>query len=97
MQKIIWKYELETTDIQKLELPKGAEILTVQVQKGIPCLWALVDPSIEIPKERRVIAIFGTGNFINSIAHFSGMKYIATYQLLAGNFIGHVFELINKL
>lgn len=29
----IWKYELETTDIQDIEMPKGSEVLTVQMQK----------------------------------------------------------------
>ncbi len=44
--KRVYKYELKVDDVTELQLPSGAEILTVQVQYGIPCLWALIDPNV---------------------------------------------------
>lgn len=86
-KKTIWKYRLKVTDEQLLEMPIGAEILTVQVQDGEPCLWALVDP--DAVRENRKIYIFGTGNpLLNSI---SILKYISTFQQLSGKLVWHVF------
>ena len=43
--KTIWKFQFENKGMFGLDMPKGAEILTVQTQEGIPCIWALVDPN----------------------------------------------------
>lgn len=56
----IFKYPLRVDDRQTVQLPKGAELLTVQVQHGSPCLWALVDEAAET--ESRVILMYGTGH-----------------------------------
>ena len=82
----IWKWNLEVTDRQTLEMPTGAEVLTVQVQNEVPQLWALCHPMS--PKERRIFAVYGTGQ---PISHPG--KYIATFQLHGGGFVGHVFEI----
>ena len=37
--KKIYKYELEITEIQTVEMPVGAEILCVQFQDEALCLW----------------------------------------------------------
>ena len=93
MKERIYKYQLETTTQQVINLPVNAEILTVQNQNELPCLWALVD-SEQKETEERYIEIFGTGH---DVGYDMGIerKYIATYQLMNGNFIGHVFERIN--
>lgn len=85
--KTIYKYKLQTTDEQQILMPEGAEILTVQLQDGEPQLWALVET--ELPKTKRYIEIFGTGNPITGIGPH---KYIATYQLRGGALVFHVFE-----
>ena len=47
--KQIWKYQVENV----IEMPKGAEILTVQVQTPFNiCIWAKVDPE-ETEMEKR--------------------------------------------
>jgi hypothetical protein len=71
-----------------VDMPIGAEILTIQEQNEKPCLWALVDT--EAKKENRVFCIHGTGHEISSI---KAKKYIGTYQLLDGSAIFHIFEL----
>ena len=43
MTNRIWKFPLTATDKQKIELPVGAKVLTVQNQYHIPCMWVLLD------------------------------------------------------
>ncbi len=83
----IFKYEITTTDSQQIEMPRGATILTVQVQYANPCLWALVAENADT--ELRTIRVFVTGH---DVPRPVSMKYIGTYQLNEGSFIGHVFE-----
>lgn len=90
MNKSIYKYELMITNTQKVELPVGAEILTVQLQFESPCLWALVEPD-QTETETRVIEIFGTGHTITDDIGVS-RKYINTFQTEGGVYIFHVFE-----
>ncbi len=71
-------------------MPIGAELLTVQIQGGKPCLWAMVDPAKD--QSERHIEIFGTGNPIEE--SILERKYIGTYQLHGGSLVFHVFELI---
>ena len=89
MEKTIWKYELETTDELRIEMPIGAEILTVQNQMGVPCLWALVNP--EAKTEMRLFRIYGTGHIVNK-SIIVRKNYIGSYQLQGGCLIFHVFE-----
>lgn len=83
--KTIWKFDLSGT--RELEMPEGATILSVDVQFGRICIWALVEPTA--PKEKRVFCIYGTGA---AIADNLG-KFIGTVQLAGGEFIVHVFEI----
>jgi hypothetical protein len=82
--KTIYKYTLDSQDCT-LNLPKGAEILTIKLQNNVPTLWALVNP-MTVTEERH-ICIVGTGWQIED-----NMKYITTY--MDGYFVWHVFELI---
>ena len=50
MSKSIWKFDLRVTDEQVVEMPAGAEHLTVQFQGEQLCMWAIVDPTA--PTER---------------------------------------------
>lgn len=82
--KRIYKYKLEITDVQTILMPRGASILTVQLQEGEPHVWALVNP--EYAKEEIVIHTYGTGSPIET----PGKLYIGTYQL--NGFVWHVFQ-----
>ena len=92
MNNTIWKFELETIDNQTIKIPVGGEILTIQTQNGMPCLWALVDSNAD--KEDRFIEIYGTGHFIRQDENVN-RKYIGTYQL-GGSLVFHVFEHLIK-
>lgn len=88
MSKKIFKYQLENTDIQQVEIPIGAEILCIQNQNEKPCIWALVNP--ENNKTKRYFEIFGTGH---NVPENGNRKYIGTYQLSCGMLVFHCFEL----
>lgn len=82
--KTIWKFTLEPNCT--LEMPIGAEILTVQEQNGHAQMWALVDPYAE--NEEREFAVYGTGHKIPD----SPGAYVGTFQLNEGTLVFHVFE-----
>jgi len=90
MEKRIYKYQLDVTDWQVLMMPKDAEILTVQIQNGNVCMWALVDV-LQSPRERE-FHIYGTGNPITD--ETKNLKYISTFQMRDGRLVFHVFEKI---
>lgn len=70
-----------------VQLPKGAHVLTVQMQDELPYLWAKVDPTQ--PLESRIFHIYGTGQ---SIPDYSVLAYVATFQEHGGALVWHVFE-----
>lgn len=90
MSKTIWKYPLTVPWVQYISMPKDAEILTIQVQDNIPCLWALVDPDEK--KQTRAIEIFGTGHSIDADRLPGNRKYISTFQIMENGMVFHVFE-----
>jgi len=91
MASTIWKFKLETALVnQRVLMPKGAEILSVQTQNEEPCLWAKFNKANEDVKEERCFAIHETGETITSIRY----SYIGTYQLRGGVRVYHVFEVM---
>lgn len=89
MSKTIWKFPIEVADVQKILMPVGAKVLTVQEQNSIPCIWALVDP--EADREIRFFEMFGTGHPILYSAGVS-REYISTFQVRDDSLVFHVFE-----
>jgi len=83
----IWKTAPEVTDRQVVELPEGAKLLSVQMQHGRPCLWALVNELAKI--EKIVVAIYGTGN---PMPEDPGV-YISTFQIPEHGLVFHAFEI----
>jgi len=81
----IHKYHItsETT----VEMPMGAQVLTVQTQHGEPCIWALVDPAAQ--SETRQNVAFGTGH---PVPDDVALAYIGTFQIESGSLVFHVFE-----
>jgi len=81
----VWKFILDETDEQIIQIPFGAEFLTVQVQHGSPCLWALVDT--DAPLVPMKILVVGTGKEVPD-----NTRYIGTCHLFKGTLVLHVFE-----
>lgn len=84
--RTIWKFSSPVTDEFTVAMPKGAEILSVQVQAGVPRMWALVDPDAE--PARRTFRWFGTGHPVLPAA----LKYVGTLQSPGGHLVFHLFE-----
>jgi len=84
--KVIYKYPLEVIDDQFIDIHQDYEVLSVQVQNGKLCLWAKVDP--KLPMVYMHIVIIGTGQ---PMSDNDEMKYIGTFQLESGSFVGHCF------
>lgn len=82
--RTIWKFPLSVSDKQVIAMPKGANILTVQSQNGVGCIWAEVSPRADI--KRRTFLTVGTGHDVPRDAR----KYVGTYQ--SGPFVWHVYE-----
>ena len=83
----IYKYVLTITGYQTVMMPRDAQILCVQMQRGVPCLWALVDE--QLPEVGRVIQICGTGHDLpNGVG-----KFIGTFQP-NDSLVFHAFEAI---
>jgi hypothetical protein len=95
--RTIWKFSTLTEgDFRErftLQMPIGAEILTIQTDQknNHPTIWALVDPESEV--EDRHFELYGTGHSIEDDAGVE-RKYIGTYQYQKGEFVGHIFEII---
>lgn len=79
----IWKYPLEEGTEYRIQMPKGARILDLQLQDRVPTIWAQVDPEAE--KETRSFRIIGTDQIF-----FDALEYVGTYQ--EGYLVWHVFE-----
>lgn len=81
--KQIWKFKVDNV----IEMPKGAEILTVQLQDSFnACIWAVVDPENET--ENRIFEVVGTGHKFDD----TNKKYIGTWQDCM--FVWHLFEVV---
>jgi len=82
----MWKYSLELCERQTIEVQKGANILSCQLQESKICVWGIVNP--EAPTESRDFYIVATGVPITlkETARFVGTVQIAEAVL-------HVFEL----
>jgi hypothetical protein len=80
----IHKYPLLMTDVQEVLSHDGAEPLAVQMQKGVPTLWARVDTG-RPPTSMRV-DIVGTGQDAEGVG-----DYVGTFHLEGGNLVFHVF------
>ncbi len=95
--KRIYKYKLEIRDIQDVFLPIDCEMLSVQVNHGQPCLWALVPGESGVPEQPRTIYCIGTGH--NILIPLG--KFLGTVQMMGGPtesdkniYVFHFFEAI---
>lgn len=84
--KTIWKYQFEIVPVFGITVPKGAVVLSAQMQGDVPCLWALVDTRRELVARR--FYLFGTGN--NLPEETTAYSHLDTFQ--QGPFVWHLFE-----
>lgn len=82
--KTIWKFVLQPEC--KIEMPVGAELLSVHAQGDDICLWAKVDPSAA--KEARSFVGFGTGHDVPD----EPLAFVGTALMHGGSLVFHIFE-----
>ena len=83
----IHKYSLNTDQTQKVEMPRGAQLLSVQAQDEKVMVWARVDTIYT--NVQRIFHVALTGSDISS--RLMG-KHIGTVLLSGGGFVVHVFD-----
>lgn len=86
---MIWKYELPVTDEFELDLPAHAIALAVQTQYDRPCLWVQFHNRDRENFQKRKFSIFGTGH---KMPEGDALRYVGTFQLSGGAFVGHLYE-----
>ena len=100
--KTVWKYQIQLglkknfeEDLSEwtVEIPKGAQILSIQAQFGQPVFWALIDTEAELIK--RKFRIFSTGEKIPVGTMYGKYVHHGTLQIEGGRWAWHLFEVVS--
>ena len=83
----VYKFPFDLDDIVVLKMPTGSEVLHVEVQHGVPCLWARVDPKAAL--EVRRFRVAGTGHPLKEDVG----EHLGSLLMRGGSLVFHVFEL----
>lgn len=83
----IHKYTFKIEGEVRIKMPKGARVLSVQIQNDIPTMWALVDTEREM--ETVLFHIFCTGDTIPRLFNYGPLDHLATFQ--QGIYVWHIF------
>ena len=87
MEKAIWKYELEMNGRQWIEMPRDAEIISIQKIDGIVCLFAIVESDSD--KVKNIVEVYNTGEVLPDL---STRLYLGTVHYGASVF--HLFMVL---
>jgi len=87
----VYKYSVPVVDYFTLAMPPGARLLTVQVQRQQPQMWALVDANTSSTEDRH-FRLAGTGHPIQE--KVDSLVWVGTFQINQGSLIFHVFEIL---
>lgn len=86
MNDRVFKYALEITQRQMIQMPRGARVLSVAIVNEQPVLFALVDD--RKPAEPRIVRTARTGEVFNA----TGCTFVGTLCFEAVGHVFHVFE-----
>jgi hypothetical protein len=89
MTQQIHKYDLSFKDTQRVMMPRGAVVLSVQNQYGNLTLWARVDTQEEHVEHGFLVLC--TGQPMPEPEELG--RFVGTVQFHGGGFIVHVFDL----
>ena len=87
--RTIWKFPFNVADRFDLRMPSVGNVLSVQVQGGQPCIWAMVDDSA--PRVLKQFAVKGTGHPCDDLPPLA--RHHGTFQLHGGALVFHLFEI----
>lgn len=88
----VWKFVLDKTDQQIIQVPVGAKVLSVAEQQSEIVLYFLVQPGAR--KVDRQVFIYGTGHPIytdEKDCWSPRNRFVGTVNLLGGKLMFHVF------
>lgn len=85
--KTVYKYTLGPF-VNEMQLPIGAEILSVGVQDGAPMYWALVDLTLNV--EPIMLLVLATGETWPN--GYTPVRFIGRIDIDGGAYVWHVFE-----
>ena len=85
----IYKYKLEITDLQLIEVTGFIKVLKVDEQNGGLYIWCLINTEDKLP-EKVDIRIFGTGHNILVSPSIRKETYIDTV-IMSNGLVWHVF------
>lgn len=93
--KTIWKYTMNSEGgfLMKerlINMPKGAQIISVGEQHNNVCFWAVVDPDAKM-HERRFVVV-GTGHDMPDLP----LKPLGSVLVDGGVWVWHLFEVIGS-
>lgn len=84
----IWKFRIPVEGAFEIDMPAGAKLLCVQVQRGLPFIWAEVNPNAELKPKR--FRMFGTGRPMDIGDDW--IDYVGSIQLDQDLFVFHLYE-----
>lgn len=84
----IFKYELEITDEQYVNMPIGAHIISAKEQNGKLCVCAIIDSRYS--EKPKLIMMVGTGHDINFAIGEYSLNFVDTV-LMSNGLVFHVF------
>lgn len=87
----VYKYELPANYNTYIDVPKGGEVLHLDVQNNTPFLWILIDT--EAPTEQRRFRVYGTGHEIPT-GEKDNLKFTGTFFINSSRLEFHVFEVM---
>lgn len=87
MKRTIYKYPLQFEPRQQVRMPADAGLLSVEMQRGDICIWAMVD--LERDLEPRTFILAATGEEFDA----DGLFYVGTVQP-SERLVFHLFEAI---
>jgi hypothetical protein len=103
MKRVIYKFEImgaiekamekegATEGAFTIDMPQGAKILCVQVQRSEPCIWAICDRKAKLGPRRFFLA--GTGlDFDEGSGSSQPLAYVGTFQVHGGELVFHLFD-----
>ena len=87
--RTIYKKELKIADVQAVEMPKGAIIRHIGVQRDKPCMWYECDT--DEPQTTMTIHCYGTGHPMPDKDTVS-LVYLGTVILCYDSLVLHFYK-----
>jgi hypothetical protein len=85
--KVVLQFEIPMSGLQEVNMPFGAQPLSVQEWDGGVKLWCLCDPEMTLT-ETRSFRLLRTGEESQE----NSLAFIGTVQVNDGEFVLHLFE-----